>query len=440
MFDGLTFFGLGTKAAWYERIMKIYLSILAVTLVGCVADTPGTGALEGLDCGGGCDSAEGIVIHVCNARDAALERPGCEIASGTDIGIDPVIAERAIPINVLIEGFADLEGVTVALTIYDGDQVVRSIAITDLSDGGHELFWDGHDESGLDVEAPFHIVRLEATDGETTLTSNEHVIATLVNLPDEGTGHNHPLGTDRANTDDWGRTHVVEALRNIAAEWSETSEIPIAFLDLSAQNGGRFEPHLTHRHGESVDVRYIRDDGEGRLDLRWHGGHYDQEATEHLIDLFFEHGAIEVFVDQRADLEGDDLVLVDGHANHFHATFGRTPDETGAARAINQGHVGGPCADVSDCVIRNALCLRPEGTPVGVYTRTCDGACGDYVGGIYTASECVETDEGYHCMPARDSELYPDTEGCRADLDPVELPSRDHNGASTEVCLLPPAS
>lgn len=418
--------------------MKIYTMILTVLLAGCMAETPaGRGALEGLDCGGGCDSAEGIVLRICNARDVAIERPGCPSASGTDIGIDPTIAERAISLHVNIEGFAELEGVSVALELYAGDQVVRTIPLSDLSDGSHELSWDGHDDGDLDVEAPLHVARLAATDGETTLTSNEHVIATLVNLPDEGTGHDHPLGTDRVDSDDWGRPHVVEALRNIAADWAETSEILVAYLDLSLQNGGQFEPHLTHRHGECVDVRYIRDDEEGRLDLRWHGGHYDQEATARLVDLFFEHGAIEVFVDERAGLEGDDLVLVDGHANHFHATFGRTSDDTGAGRAINQGHVGGPCVDASDCVIRNGFCLRPEGTPIGVCTRTCTGSCGDYIGGVYTVSECVETADGQLCMPARDTARYPETEGCRADLTLATLSAIDHGGDETEVCVLP---
>lgn len=412
--------------------MRPLLTAALFMLLGGCVDTagPGVGIVE---CEGACDGFSNVTLLICEERAVANGDPACPEVSARDISIDPAIAEVPVRFYVAVEGASSLSGAQLALRFYDADDTsVRSIAIDNLTDGAKVVDWDGHDDFGNDVVSPFHTARLELTADGNTATSSGHVIATLISLVDEGAGYYHHLGTDRVNTDDWGRVHVVEALQDIGQSWTHQNRI--AYLDLSAHNGGEFVPHHFHRHGESVDIRYIRTDEEGPLDLRWGTSTYDRAATQRLIDALFEHGAIEVLVDARAAIEGDDIVHVGGHSNHLHVFFGMTPEDTGAARAINHRYVGGPCADDSDCPLRDGFCLIDGGGSMGVCTRECDAACSDYVGGIYTLNECVNVDGQRYCMPALDRSRYPES-GCRPDLTAQQLPSLDHNNAQTDVCV-----
>lgn len=407
------------------------LAVIIMLLCGCV-DTVASGG-GNVICEGACDAFSEVTLLICEERALANAEPDCADLSARDIGIDPSIAEVPVRFYVVVEGISTISGAQLALRFYDTDETpVRSIAIDDTSDGAKVVEWDGHDDFGNDVVSPFHTARLEVTIDGNTATSSGHVIATLLSLPDEGAGFYHHLGTDRANTDDWGRVHVVEALVDIGRGWTHQNRI--AYLDLSSHNGGEFRPHHFHRHGECVDIRYIRTDEEGPLDLRWGTSTYDRDASQQLVDALFNHGAVEVFVDQRAAIDGDDIVHVAGHSNHLHASFGLTSGDTGAGRAINQGYVGGPCADDSDCPLRDGFCLLDEGGSIGVCTRECDEACSDYIGGIYTLNECVTFEGQRLCLPALDRERYPDS-GCRADLSAQQLPSLDQNNASTDVCV-----
>lgn len=382
---------------------------------------------------GKCDTEGAAGLIICGPRDVARARPGCSEASATDIGIDPVTAEVAVPLHVVLENMSH-EGVQVALVLRDdAGEEVRRIDLWDRSDGAHRVIWDGHDDDGADVTAPLHSAVIEARHGDEVIEGHEHWIGTLVSLADEGVGYNHPLGTDAPDTDDWGRVHVIDALTAVGAAWPY--ETPIAYLDLSARNGGEFKPHWTHRHGESVDFRYLRNDGEGKLDLRWQKSHYDQQASQALVDMLFDQGAVEIYCDRRSGLTGDSIVHVAGHANHMHARFGLIEGDTGQDRPINDGRSGGPCEDDSDCNVRKGFCLRPEGATTGTCTVSCEKYCDDYVGGIYTLTECVDTQDGRLCMPARDHERYPATEGCREGLEAQSLASYDHQGALTEVCV-----
>lgn len=424
------------RVAWFTRIVATVL-LSSGCAVGDLPGEPGPSAMPpwGAACTGGkCDGLDGVTMMLCGPRDVARGEPGCTTASAMDIGVDPAISERKIALQVVLAGL-DQPGVSATVEIEDDQgQRVRTLPLHDLSDGAKQLFWDGHDDAGQDVTAPWHTAVIRARQGDHTAAGDGAVIATLFNLPDEGQGYNHPRGTDRQDTDDWGRAHVVRALSDVAASWPHAT--PIAYLDLSLQNGGEFRPHWNHRHGECVDLRYVRNDGEGALDLRWAKSYYDQQATQELVDALRAAGAIEIYADRRADLEGDFIVHVSGHTNHLHAKFGLTEEDTGAGRPVNHQRPGGPCLDDSDCNLRDGLCELPDGASVGTCTVECEGACSDYVGGIYTLTECVPTDEGHRCVPARDLTQYPESDGCRAGLTPQRLPSLDQSNALVDVCWL----
>lgn len=111
--------------------------------------------------------------------------------------------------------------------------------------------------------------------------------------------------------------------------WNKTPRIGVG--DISRQFGDRFSPHNCHRNGLEVDVRYVRSDGvEGPFDFTQNPiSLYDQAATQQLVDLFIQHGAVLIIVDPDSGLTGPG-VTVDmqrGHRNHFHVRIS-DPDGT----------------------------------------------------------------------------------------------------------------
>jgi hypothetical protein len=291
-----------------------------------------------------------------------------------------------------------------------------------------ESWWRGQDASGRDVEGLIRVV-VEATIDGVVLQSAPHEITRLIRLPDPGpnAGYVHPVGTDRKGTDDWGRPHVIEALVNTASEWPHR-ERPIAYMDISLQNGGKFEPHHYHQHGECVDIRYVRrDPGVAPLTFDTDSGSYDREATQQLIDLLIRHGAQEIWADARAGLQGEQIVRVGGHADHFHAVFAL---DSYRSLAVNEQYIGGDCLDQTDCDYLYSRCLVQPGQTFGVCTRACTTGCESRDGGRYTGTECVPTREGNLCLPAQDQRLQ---EGCGTNLWPRAVPNA--RGQTVEVCL-----
>ncbi|MBW2522546.1 MAG: hypothetical protein JRI23_00145, partial [Deltaproteobacteria bacterium] len=183
--------------------------LVAATLgTGCAAsDLPSESEHQasppwGAGClGGKCDGLDGVTLLICGPRDVARGEPGCTSASAMDIGIDPLIAEKMISLRIVLRGL-DQPGVTVAVEIEDDQgQVVRTIGVGDRSDGSQLVHWNGHDDQGNDVTAPWHTATLRARYGDESVTGDGWVIASLFNLPDEGDGYTHPRGTDRKDTD-----------------------------------------------------------------------------------------------------------------------------------------------------------------------------------------------------------------------------------------------
>jgi hypothetical protein len=172
-------------------------------------------------------------------------------------------------------------------------------------------------------------------------------IDSAINLPDTGTMHWHYLGSDAAQTDDWGiRTllNVIEgagrAFQNprgfpgtcrYYTEWAALPRIQVG--DLSLQYGGAFGQcgtptgHCSHQNGTDVDVRYLRTDGfEIGLNLATADSvKYDILQTLDLFSCFMrDPRVIRIYYDSARtgilNVPERPGLLVDaaGHSNHFH--------------------------------------------------------------------------------------------------------------------------
>jgi murein endopeptidase len=142
-------------------------------------------------------------------------------------------------------------------------------------------------------------------------------------------GYKHYLGTDSPDSDDWGTAKLLRVIEDVAQAWSLARSYRFGCGDMSKQSGGLFLPHVGHRNGIEVDVRYIRDDHaeESRsLDpndpyLRY--GPLDTLAAVHLVRLFESHSWVtDIIVDYRFPIEPSTKIRLDfpptAHDDHFH--------------------------------------------------------------------------------------------------------------------------
>jgi hypothetical protein len=149
------------------------------------------------------------------------------------------------------------------------------------------------------------------------------------NLPDNGTGYYHFLGSDSPDTDDWAcSNYSIQKVQGLGLWWNQSPRIGIG--DLSRAGGGGFSPHAAHQNGLDVDVRYVRNDGqEAPLNFDANPTQYNQSATQSLVSQFCVlGGASSIFVDSRANLSASCVVNVSGHNDHFHVRF---PDPDGTS-------------------------------------------------------------------------------------------------------------
>ncbi len=166
-----------------------------------------------------------------------------------------------------------------------------------------------------------------------------------INLPDLGdslTAYLHTLGTDVVDTDDWGTLALINGIEGAGRHFhgqdcldaESPTRQPAQVLDMSLRTGGFFPPHVSHQNGRDVDLRYLRTDDTGRLDLREADSVlYDQLATAQLIQCLISTGRIEriLYDSVRTGIFGPASIMVHdasgAHSNHFHV---RITDPDGA--------------------------------------------------------------------------------------------------------------
>lgn len=157
-----------------------------------------------------------------------------------------------------------------------------------------------------------------------------------INLPDVGdsvTTYLHTKGSDALDTDDWGTLALINSIEGAARQFhlqecldaQSPTPHPAQVLDMSLRSGGFFPPHVSHQNGRDVDLRYLRTDDTGRLDLREADSVlYDQIATAQMIQCLISTERIErIFYDSvRTGIFGPAPIMVHdpsgGHSNHFH--------------------------------------------------------------------------------------------------------------------------
>jgi murein endopeptidase len=157
-----------------------------------------------------------------------------------------------------------------------------------------------------------------------------------LNLRDQGTGYIHHLGTDAADTDDWGTLELCRCIELAARDWGNFRRVRMQVGDMSLQNGGYFRPHASHQNGIDADMRYMRNDREDPLDLASSYDletYYDKLATftimVRMIDrcnvqhLFTDPTVIgftneDLFAASNAESNEGWLKYASGHTDHFH--------------------------------------------------------------------------------------------------------------------------
>lgn len=166
-----------------------------------------------------------------------------------------------------------------------------------------------------------------------------------INLPDVGdpvTAYLHTQGSDAPDADDWGTLALINSIEGAARQFhlqecldeQSSTAHPAQVLDMSLRNGGFFPPHVSHQNGRDVDLRYLRTDDTGRLDLREADSVlYDQIATAQMIQCLISTGRVELILydSVRTGIFGPASVMVHdasgSHSNHLHLRI-TEPDGT----------------------------------------------------------------------------------------------------------------
>jgi murein endopeptidase len=162
-------------------------------------------------------------------------------------------------------------------------------------------------------------------------TPNNGTLEGGINLPDVGTGYIHFPLADPVDFDDWGTLALINLIEASGRCWiGDNTQPRMQSLDMSLQGGGDWSGHTSHQNGLDVDMRYLRtDDQEIGINIATDQAHYDQEATQRIIDCIIACGNVQgIFVDlANSRLEGAPVEHVNGHADHFHVRI-YDPDGT----------------------------------------------------------------------------------------------------------------
>ena len=203
------------------------------------------------------------------------------------------------------------------------------------------------DNSPISGFYTFDTVRWDIDRSHAGLGPDDGFLDYGMNLKDQGPGRFHYLGNDQVDTDDWGTGHLLRLIEGSGRDWADTlifSAYPrLLSGDMSLRTGGSFPPHVSHRNGVDVDMRYIRKDRSetDTLNICTQAELYDTAATISLWNtIIFRNGdgrngrpLVEaIFADTACvgiiDDEGYHYIThVDDHQNHFHVRI-RDPDGT----------------------------------------------------------------------------------------------------------------
>ena len=125
----------------------------------------------------------------------------------------------------------------------------------------------------------------------------------------------------------YGTERTIRTIVSVAAAFRTAHpDAPrLVIGDISREDGGPMNEHVSHQNGLDVDIRLVRSDGvEGPADPST----YDPGLTQELLDRLIAMGAQYVFVGPSLDLHGPPGIVVNwpNHDDHLHW---RIPDPDG---------------------------------------------------------------------------------------------------------------
>jgi len=121
----------------------------------------------------------------------------------------------------------------------------------------------------------------------------------------------------------YGNQHTISTIIRVveayAADHPDAS--PVVIGDISFEDGGPMDEHVSHQNGLDVDVYYPRRDGELRAPTET--DQIDTRLAQDLLDSFVAAGAQMVFVGYSTDLHGPSGVVIPypNHEYHMHVRF-----------------------------------------------------------------------------------------------------------------------
>lgn len=128
----------------------------------------------------------------------------------------------------------------------------------------------------------------------------------------------------------FGNERTIRAIVSVLEEYRVANPGASRVLvgDISFEEGGTMDAHVSHQNGLDVDIYYPRLDGALREARNPEA--IDRRLAQDLLDRFLAAGAGIVFVGYRTGLEGAERVVVPypQHENHMHVRFAPAGETT----------------------------------------------------------------------------------------------------------------
>ena len=206
----------------------------------------------------------------------------------------------------------------------------ESVSLANIEDCGAKKKWDKDGDGisdNIENNNPKHnFDPHKCTEDRSRAGHNQLVRG--INLKDRGVGYLHVSGADKPDTDDWGTLGLINCLEAVG-RMAAANQFPVVNTDLSREHGGPFFPHISHKNGLDVDIRYVAANGhKGPLDIVLQPDLYDEVATQMLLQEFVDNTICDpefILVNLDAlQFTEEDLntkLLVDApkaHSNNFH--------------------------------------------------------------------------------------------------------------------------
>ena len=167
--------------------------------------------------------------------------------------------------------------------------------------------------------------------------------ATFYQLPPSknyGRYGSYPFDANRILLDVWGTRAMIDCLTKAGAAWAAKGYGPFLIGDISLQDGGKFDPHSSHREGTAADIA-----GGQWCDIR--KATFNKEESLELAKTFVASGVKRVLFNCKYVIDKcAEAKALAHHHHHFHIDAVKIP---------TSAH---PDQECKDCVLK-ASCDYP---------------------------------------------------------------------------------